>query len=349
VIQTRNRIASPNAEPGGPYLAVFSGDLSRARFVSVIPGVGAAQLSNYHPWAVVTGVQNGKPRALFLAGATKEADVYGRVSPTPVKNALQSTFGGGESDGYLVLVDLSRGTQPLKSESGPAQPARLTNLRGAHGKGGKHDVAVPVRDREFFFSATYPRYVTVDAEFRDAKGAQWPSFLYGKPIEGSATWKDGELSAKVAVSCSSWCQPRGNQSRRVIHQLIADSDKPPVLTFCLETLESPNHEEVKEIDNRGKEQIKTVDYAAGKATLDIGGKTLSLAPRVTWTLHALGRDSARVGIRMTAWFTFKGRDIGLTGTLANEEIDGRVSWTGEEGSAPPPPQAKNSEKKKKKK
>jgi hypothetical protein len=52
---------------------------------------------------------------------------------------------------------------------------------------------------------------------------------------------------------------------------------------------------------------------------------------------------------MTAWFTFKGRDIGLTGTLANEEIDGRVSWTGEEGSAPPPPQAKNSEKKKKKK
>jgi hypothetical protein len=86
-----------------------------------------------------------------------------------------------------------------------------------------------------------------------------------------------------------------------------------------------------------------VDYAVGKATLAIGGRTLALAPKVTWTLRAVGRDNARVGIRMTVWFTFKGREIGLTGKLADEEIDSRISWTGEEGSAPPLPQPKNRE------
>ncbi len=109
---------------GGPYIAVFSDDLSRARFVSAIPGVEAAQVNNNHPWAVVAGKQNGKPRALFLAGATKEANVYGRVSPTPIKNALQSTFGGGESDGYLVLVDLAK-VRDRRSRRNPGRPLRI--------------------------------------------------------------------------------------------------------------------------------------------------------------------------------------------------------------------------------
>ena len=87
---------------------------------------------------------------------------------------------------------------------------------------------------------------------------------------------------------------------------------------------------------------------AGKATLDIGGKTLSLAPKLTWTFHALGRDNARVGIRITAWFTFTGRELGLTNEFANEEIDGRFSWTGGEGSTPPQPHSKNREANKKK-
>ncbi len=169
----------------------------------------------------------------------------------------------------------------------------MTYRRDAHGKGGKHDVAAPTTDTEFFFSAEYPKYVTADAEFRDAKAAQWPSFLYGKPIEGSATWKDGKLSAKVAVSCSSWCQPGGEQNRRTIHQLIANSDKSPVLTFRLDALESTEKEDVKEINNRGKEEIKTVDYAAGKAMLDIGGKDAASRPQGDL-------DAPRLGTRQRA-------------------------------------------------
>ena len=337
VIQTPNRISAPESEPGGPYIAVLSGDLNRARFVSVIPGAGAALVANDNDWAVATGSQGGKPRALFLAGARAEGDTYGAITPTPVRNAAQARFGGGQSDGYVVVVDLSKGNPPAPNpETAPPARSRFGYQRDGPKIDAKNPPVLPTDGTSFFFSGTTPKFVTVEAEFRDAKGAFWPSFLCGRPVEGSALWKGGALSASVSVSCPTWTQPNGKQDRRVLHPLIeGTSDRPPV-QFHLEALGAPKTEEVRDLDRKGNPQVRTVESAEAKGTLQIGSRKVTVAPRVTWQFRAPGRDGAVNGIRMTAWFTVKGGDLGLTGPLASEEIDARISWTGQEGTAPAP-------------
>ncbi len=349
LIQTKNFINPPEAEPSGSYIAVFSGDMTRARFVSAVIGSGEADIANDARWAIATGKQDGKARALFLCGAKKEGTDYGWLDQTPVRNPMQEKFGGGELDGYLILVDLSAGSAPPPpAPVKKAPPTRLTYLRDATRldavKKDKNAVETP-DGAGFFFSATSPKYVTVDAEFRDAKGIQWPSYLCGRPVEGNAKWVGGNLVAKVAVSCPSWCQPSGDQDRRTIHQLIEGAATPAPLNFSLESMGDAKTEAVKEFDKDGKEISKTVRFADAKATLSIGDHKLAVTPKVTWGFSAPGRDGARVGIRMTAWFTFKGKEMGLKGPLADEDIDARISWTGQEGDAPTPPQPKTPAKK----
>jgi hypothetical protein len=343
IIQTKNRISAPDSEPGGSYIAVFSGDLNRARFVSTLPGAGATDLTDTSPWGIGIGSQGGQARALFLSGATKDGDPYGVVTPTPVRNALQPNFGGGESDGHVVLVDLSKGTPP-PSKANVTTPSRLTYHRDARRNDPKKPEAIPPDGASFWFSSTTPKYVTVDAEFRDSNNALWPSFLCGKPVDGTAGWKAGALTANVTVECSMWTQPNGLQDRRTLHGLIAEGTPPPPLRFRLDALTPPKVEDVRHTDSGGKESVRTVTSAEGRGVLEVGGRTLTVKPRVTWTYQAGARDGTRTGIRMTAWFTFKGSELGLPGKAGASEIDARISWTGQEGTPPAPGAPANAKK-----
>ena len=58
-------------------------------------------------WAVASGKLNGKPVVLFLGSAIERNNSYDTNAP-PSVNARQTKFGGGHTDGYALLLDLSK-------------------------------------------------------------------------------------------------------------------------------------------------------------------------------------------------------------------------------------------------
>lgn len=61
--------------------------------------------ANRARWAIVSGKLNGKPVALFLGSAVEKNSGYDQ-QPPPAVNARQTKFGGGDTDGYALLLDL---------------------------------------------------------------------------------------------------------------------------------------------------------------------------------------------------------------------------------------------------
>lgn len=334
VIQTKNRISDKDAEPGGNYCAVFSSEMSRVRFCSVLPGVGGTSVTNDNNFALATGLVDGKPRCLVLGGAVKEENVYGWVSPTPVKDAVQKDFAGGASDGWVMMLDLSK-TAPPTTPLAPPRLQRLDAGRDSRPVGAKAKPASQ-SDLTITLSSTSPKYATVDAEFRDTKQKMWPNVMCGRPLSGTITVKDGKLNMQGQVSCDAWSQTRGEQDRRVLGEIITEEGKSPRLILSIDSLGEARTEEIKITDNHGKDSVRSLESAIAKGTLEIGSLRIPVTPKITWSFQSPGRDGAVNGIRMTAWMTFKGKILGLTGKLADEDIDARISWTGSVNSGVPP-------------
>ncbi len=97
LIRTGN--ALDKGEPTGPYVAVFDRDFTTLRFSSTLPGTAQADLRDGCRWGVVRGTVNDKPMVLFVGSAAAGA---------PTAGGLPSSYGGGDSDGYLLLLDLSK-------------------------------------------------------------------------------------------------------------------------------------------------------------------------------------------------------------------------------------------------
>ncbi|GDY13383.1 hypothetical protein LBMAG53_22610 [Planctomycetota bacterium] len=340
LIQTENRIAAKDAEPAGRYLAVLSADMSRARLVSALPGTGAAILdgdpvgSGKSLCHIATGSQGGKNRALFLCGAAKEDDVYGWVSPTPLTRPLQGSFAGGLSDGWLAIVDLSAKAPIDATDEAPSQRLRLTYQRDAVTPAKpKAGDAAPPDPLVTELSPTYPKFVTIDAELRDAKNAYWPSFLYGRPISGNLTLAGGKLDGDASVVCDLPVQPKGAQDRRVLGSLAKSDTDFTKLALVVSGFSPPVSEEVTTTE-KGKPKTQTVTFCTAKGTVTLAGKAIAVTPKVTFRHHA-GRDGAPNGLRVSCWMTLRGQDLGLTGPLAGEDIDLKISWI----SYPPAPKA----------
>lgn len=333
LIQTDNRIAAKDAEPAGRYIAVFSADMSRARFVSAVPGTGTTILDGDPAGAgkslchIATGSQRGKTRALYLCGAGKEDDVYGWVSPTPLVNPLQKAFAGGLSDGWFAIVDLSA-KAPVEAgdELPPAQRLRYTYQRDAvnppKAKAGDPALPDPLVTE---LNPAYPKSVTIDAEFRDAKHSHWPSFLYGRPLAGRLTLAGGKLDGTATVACDLPVQPKGAQDRRVLGSLAKSETDFAKLTLEVSGFGPPRTEDVTTTEN-GKPRTQTVTFCEATGTLTLAGKKLTVAPKVVYRHHD-GRDGSPDGLRVNCWMTARGQDLGLSGPLASEDIDFRVGWT----------------------
>jgi hypothetical protein len=336
--QTPNFIGK--SEPAGNYIAVLTPDMSGVRFCSAIPGTGAATVGNDDgdSWGVGSGTVGGMGRVLFLAGATAEGEVYGHTSATPTVNPLQAKFGGGLSDGYLVILDLSKGANQLPKALASVEPTpkRLTVENSAQRIGSKSKPVTPPEEGKIaHFSAAYPRYVTVDVEARDAKGKMWPNFLYGKPVEGSVKYSAGGSQGSFTVLANNWCQSRGQQDRRVLGELFGDGNTPPPIQLTIRSLGPARPEKFQKTDNKGQTQKYEVTYQEADAVLDIGGTKLNVKPKCVLSWGAGARDGSSVGVRVTAYVTLKGRQLGLK-NLADEDVDLRITMQGYDQAAPPP-------------
>lgn len=330
VWQTKDKLTE--AEPEGEYLAVLSEDFTGLRYSSVIPGAGAADLNDGAAtrgsgWGIAAGTVQGKSRVLFLAGATagrKEGDTF---VPTPTRNAAQEKFGGGRSDGYVVLMELAKPTVQTKEPRLPlAVPSRANFEWSVIGKSLKGTAKLPEKNTTFHFLATYPKWVTVDAEIRDQAGKFRPGFMYGKPVEGTLKYTGAGLEGKVTVVCTTVCQPHGEPQGRILGELLKDPKNPPPLTLTLESLGPVKTQELKVIE-KGIETTRPVEYYASKGALIIGDKTVSVAPKVTVS-YSGPKDGPRTTVRLNAYLTLSAAQLGLQGPAPDERIDVRISVSG---------------------
>ncbi len=345
--QTPNKLS--DAPPEGEYIAVLNRELDTVRFCSVIPGAGVAEVSHDKAgWGIGTGIVAGRRRALFVgsaAGGQKEAEAAGAKTETPTVNAMQSKFGGGWSDGYVVMLDLGpveNGAKAgVKAEVAVAAPVVAAGgptsasfERGATGKSKKAG-AVPADGTAFLLGPDVPKWVTVDAEFRDRGEKRWPTFLYGKPVEGTLKLDKGALQGTFVVACPTACQPKGDQSRRVLGELF-QGEQPPQFRFTLESLGKLQSQDISGVDRKGKPQTRTIEYCEGKGTLELGGRKIAVTPKITFGFgkaQGIYRGPGKIdqpvdAIHLNAWLTMKAADLGLKAIGNGAEIDIRIGVSG---------------------
>ena len=129
MIQTGNAISG--GEPGGPYVSLLNSDLSSLRFSSAMPACGRVLLGDRQEvWNLTSAMVKGRPVAFAVGSAIPEQEVYGKVRPPPMENARQEGFGGGLTDGYVLMIDL--GEKP-KDEPSDADKELEDLLKGAPG------------------------------------------------------------------------------------------------------------------------------------------------------------------------------------------------------------------------
>ena len=332
--QTSNKLA--NGEPSGEFVAVLTPDMSGCRFSSVVPGAGFAEVGNNgDTWGIASGTINGKTRVLFLSGASSESEAYGLTTETATQNALQSKFGGGLCDGYFIVLDLPKLPPAAATATVKQSVNRLSIDREARGGKPKTPPVMPAEGTLYTFEPDYVRWNTVDAEIRDALDAYWPNFLYGKPASGSLTYSASGLKVEnLVVECPNICQPQGDQRRRVLGELAKDPNRPIKLTFTLTSLGPVKTDEKKSVDSKGKEAIRTVEFCEGKASLDISGRKVNVTPNVAVRYGKVVEKNLDK-VMLSAYFTVKGRELGLTGSQAESDIDFRVSFQGWPASSAP--------------
>ena len=105
LIQTGNAIG--DSEPTGAYVALVNRGCDSLRFCSTMPGCGRVDVAEGQRWGIVGGSQKGRPKVLFLGGAVESEDVNGQNRDAPRIRPTQPRFGGGHSDGYILMLDLS--------------------------------------------------------------------------------------------------------------------------------------------------------------------------------------------------------------------------------------------------
>lgn len=134
----------------------------------------------------------------------------------------------------------------------------------------------------FAFSATKPKHVTADVEFRDPTGTYWPSFAYGRPADGGTYVADTEKpTAAYRLVCDRQAQSSGDQSRRVLGAFF-EAGQPPLTTFEVQSLGPVEQVEREEKDRSGKPQTRIVEFCRAEALLRIGATTIPVQGELHW-------------------------------------------------------------------
>ena len=169
--------------------------------------------------------------------------------------------------------------------------------------------ALPAADTpppvEFRVSSAFPKYVTADIEFRDATGAKWPNFFYGKPVgdTGLISLDAAKPAAAFTLLCDKMAQDKGDQSRKVLGELSAP-EKPPVVTLSVTSL-GPLQPAA------GKEKDKPEFTADLTGTLEIAGRKTPFKAAATLRHHSGKGDEKNIALMLEARATLFPAALGL--------------------------------------
>jgi hypothetical protein len=178
----------------------------------------------------------------------------------------------------------------------------------------------PTPGQVFAFSPTNPKWVTCDIEFRHPDEKLWPVFFYGKPADGTFQYDAANPKASFNIVFDRMCQPNGDQSRRILGELVKPGEKPqtPSVTFAVKSLKLSAAG--PEAALAGKEKKGKGEPAELDAVLDVAGKKLPVKAPATITY----RSDKTLILQIDAAFTVQGADLGLKAENAKGPISVRA-------------------------
>jgi hypothetical protein len=106
LIQTGDAIHHDPMEVCGPYITILADDWSSIRFSTCLEGTAWTSIRHGEQWDMQARRVGNRQLAAFVGSATATVAQTDPPRPPPSRNPLQSAFGGGHCDGYLVVVDL---------------------------------------------------------------------------------------------------------------------------------------------------------------------------------------------------------------------------------------------------
>ncbi|MFP4106008.1 MAG: hypothetical protein ACLFVU_07950 [Phycisphaerae bacterium] len=174
------------------------------------------------------------------------------------------------------------------------------------GQGAKKNKPKLQDGQTFHVTESYPRYVTVDMEFRDVADKKWPSFTYGRPVgKGTFTYTNNGPKGSFTLACDRICQPQGDQSRRVLGEIVRDAEIKPI-TFEVKSFGPAKERTVTEKKGKGTRK-RTYNYAPAKGVLTIDGKATPIEAECTWEYPATVAKCMQITFRLE----IDGKKLGL--------------------------------------
>jgi hypothetical protein len=157
----------------------------------------------------------------------------------------------------------------------------------------------------------------------------WPNFMFGKSVSGQLALQKGKWVGAATVRCSHWVQVNGDQSRRVLGELVHGkaADAFPPVVFTISELGETQEQEVRRVDEKGRTESRWLRYSVGKGKLELADRTVEVRAKCVLKVQNTLPDNGAPGVAVDAYFTLKGRDLGLK-RLAEEELDARIGMRG---------------------
>ncbi|MGA2501907.1 MAG: hypothetical protein ABSH20_29545 [Tepidisphaeraceae bacterium] len=313
LIQTEGCLAA--GPQGDRYLAVFGPGMDELRFSTWLPGTGSFKTmragrntcgeSSFA--RIRSRVIKGRLWVLVCSSATKE------TTPACSGNALQPLFGGGESDGYYVV---------LEGEALPKQPV-------AKPSAGTFVEPIPqpwpAQLPRYIMDGEHPPFQNAALIFRDAANQRWPGIFLAKAgTGGELTWDGGKLHLNATIEATR-LMPAGNEpSRTIIGTKPGEKPTAPKVTVLLS-----GHQTWRQ-DGPSRVSEMAAEVTIDEKKVALSGTIRILPVQVTrWWTPRRDRDPSfkspepRNSLQIRGNFHCKGSQLGLT-EAANTDIEFEV-------------------------
>ncbi len=257
IIQTEGGLVSEDG-PGG-YLTIFDSTLQEIRYSTRLPGTGKVRrfmrtaVAEHSYAAIAHRMVNGKLRVLCVTSADENAQEA--VS----QNAVQKTFGGGEWDGFFVV---------LEGEQDPGNTISSTETEPDVSPGIQH-ASPPETDTRFVLNNEYPPFDNVSMAIRDKNGEYLPNLFWGYFAEKqSFDWNNSANLGTVNVVSRKMTNRGGLPSRRILGSLAENHNNKLSLSA--------------QLDIQGVPELNgDVFVATSNGTLTIEERSTSMSGTVT--------------------------------------------------------------------
>jgi hypothetical protein len=267
---------------------------------------------------------------------------------------MQPAFGGGALDGYAILLDVPDvetpsalpKSYPRMNVASRAVFKKTDSLAAlADGKVFHFKPDFPrfvTADAEFRHAADSEIYFdprlhaappgsqpATPKPFDPPKAPRWPSFLFGRSVSGEMKWvvhRDtpdllvdgktvGQLTGSATVTCAHWLQVTGDQSRRVLGELIQGKQPAefPAVGFTLSDLGRMKVLPLEPQDGMAGKKVAPAKVAEGKGRLEVAGRVIDCNVKCLLNYQETMPDKGAPGMAIDAFFTVKGKDLGLSG------------------------------------